>query len=103
MAREKGRHRRRLGRVEADLRVAVYLRGRRLGEYRTRDVNRAGIGLRPGRIMLWPGLKVEVQLYSAVAERPMPRRIPAVVCYVRASGMGIRFNSAVPSVKEAHR
>ncbi|WP_440997840.1 hypothetical protein [Arhodomonas sp. SL1] len=93
MKGETERRRRRLGRVPADMRVTVYLRGRFVGEYRTRDVNRAGLGLRAGPVMLLPGLHIDVQLYSAVAGQAMPRRIPAVVTHCRSSGMGVAFRS----------
>ncbi|WP_435103841.1 PilZ domain-containing protein [Arhodomonas sp. AD133] len=91
MANELRTNRRHVARFPADLLVRVYLYGRAVGSYRTRDVSRAGVGLHAGRVMLWRGMPVEVQLYSAVGTRAVPRRIAAVVCYCRGNGMGLRF------------
>lgn len=93
MASQRTRNRRRTERFPAEIVVRVYRRNSAVAEYRTRDVSQGGVGLFPGRVMFWPGSRVEVQLYSPVRGRAVARRIPAVVRYCSSRGMGLKFRA----------
>jgi hypothetical protein len=92
MAIRQSPNRRRANRFPADVIVCVYHRGVRVGEYRTRDVSRGGLGLRPGKVMFWSGTRLEVHLHSS-ARRRTARRLPAVVRHCSGRGMGLRFRA----------
>lgn len=92
MAIRQSPNRRRADRFPADVLVCVYHQGVRVGQYRTRDVSRGGLGLRPGKVMFWSGTRLEVHLHSP-ARRRAARRLMAVVRHCSGRGMGLRFRT----------
>lgn len=93
MARRQTHNRRASARVPAEVLVRVYARGRRIADYRSRDVSETGLGLYPGRIMFLPGMALEVEVLSPRHRRLMTARLPAVVRYCRGAGMGLQLKT----------
>lgn len=86
-------NRRKAQRYSAGFVVSVYHQGGHVGDYEARDVGRGGLCLKPGRVMFWPGVSLQIRLHWPNRKRAGERRLAVVVRHCTARGMGLGFRA----------